>query len=414
MRVLFTVQPSTGHLHPLVPVANALLAAGAEVAVCSSASFRPEVEAFGLTHVDAGLDWLTGDHGTWGAFPPMPPPGPEFAAFVVTVFADITTRHMVPDLLRIAREWQPDLIVRECMEYGGCLAGEALGIPHASVAGNAYSAIDDPGVRYFPGNRLMVAAPMARHREQLGLAPDPDVAMPYRNLHLAFTPPRWDAEQAPRPANIQFLRHTSTVRPDAALPSWLDELRAPLPGVRGGLPGRPTVLASLGTVFNKTPGVLDAIVEGLGQEPINLIVAIGPDQDPAQFGPQPPNVRLEGYVGQPLLLEHCDVFVTHGGFNSVKESLAAGVPMVVVPITADQPYSAGRCEALGVGRVVGAADLSAGAVRSAVRQVLDDPSYRAAAGMFRAEMAALPGPERIVELLSSLAAERDPVGAVQR
>lgn len=413
MRVLFTVQPSTGHLHPLVPVATTLESAGHEVAVCSAASFRADVEAFGLTHLDAGLDWLAGDHATWTAFPPMPPPGPEFPAFVVTVFADVTTRHMVPDLLRIAREWQPDLIVRECMEYGGCLAAEVLRIPHASVAGNAYSAIDDPGVRYFPGNRLMVAAPMARHRERLGLAPDPDVAMPYRHLHLAFTPPRWDAEQAPRPANIQFLRHTSTVRPDAALPSWLDEVRAALPGGREGPPGRPTVLASLGTVFNKTPGVLDAIVEGLGHEPINLVVAIGPDQDPARFGPQPANVRLEGYVAQPTLLEHCDVFVTHGGFNSVKESLAAGVPMVVVPITADQPYSAGRCEALGVGRVVRPADLSAGAVRSAVRQVLDDPAYRAAAARFRAEMAALPGPERIVDLLSSLAAQRDPVGAVQ-
>src|SRR5258708_35219142 len=104
MRVLFTVQPSTGHLHPLVPVAIALREAGHEVAVCSSAPFRPDVEAFGLTHIDAGLDWLTGDHSTWTAFPTMPPPGPEFAAFVVTVFADITTHHMVPDLVEIAAD----------------------------------------------------------------------------------------------------------------------------------------------------------------------------------------------------------------------------------------------------------------------------------------------------------------------
>src|SRR6266496_790257 len=108
MRALFTVQPSTGHLHPLVPVARTLSAAGHEVAVCSSASFREEVEAFDLTHIDAGLDWITSDHSTWGAFPPMPPPGPEFAAFVVTVFADITARHMVPDLLAIAEDWRPD------------------------------------------------------------------------------------------------------------------------------------------------------------------------------------------------------------------------------------------------------------------------------------------------------------------
>jgi len=136
MRALFTVQPSTGHLHPIAPVAVALAEAGHEVAVCSSPSFRPEVEAFGLTHIDAGLDWLTGDHSTWDAFPPMPAPGPEFARFVVTVFADVTTAHMVPDLLSVMAEWRPDLVVRESMEYGGCLAAESLGIPHASIARN--------------------------------------------------------------------------------------------------------------------------------------------------------------------------------------------------------------------------------------------------------------------------------------
>src|SRR5439155_120435 len=238
MRVLFTVEPSTGHLHPLVPVAQALTEAGHEVAVCSSASFRGEVEAFGLSHIGAGLDWITSDHSTWRAFPPMPPPGPEFAAFVVTVFADITARLMVPDLLAIAADWGSDLIVREAMEYGGCLA-----------------------------------------------------------------------------------------------PEWV-----------GRLPDRPTVLASLGTVFNTTPGVLEAIIDGLGREPMNLVVAIGPDQDPARFGTVPRNVRLEHYVPQPALLPLCDLFITHAGFNSVKESLISGVPMVAIPITADQPYCAGRCE----------------------------------------------------------------------
>ena len=40
--------------------------------MCSAASFRPEVEAFGLTHIDAGLDWSMSDQATWGVFPPMP------------------------------------------------------------------------------------------------------------------------------------------------------------------------------------------------------------------------------------------------------------------------------------------------------------------------------------------------------
>jgi UDP:flavonoid glycosyltransferase YjiC (YdhE family) len=398
MRTLFTVQPSIGHLHPLVPVAAALAAAGHEVAVCTSASFGPDVEAFGLPHIAAGLDWLTEDRSTWQAFPPMPPPGPEFAKFVVTVFADVTTAHMVPDLLGVARDWKPDLVVREAMEYGGAVVAERIGIPHVSVAGNGYSAVDSPAVRYFPGNRLMVAEPMARHRAAVGLPPDPDVLMPHRYLTLCFTPPSWDGPDAPRPANAVYLRHTSTVPPGAELPEWARQL-----------PDRPTVYASLGTVFNKTPGVLEAIIDALRDEPVNVIVAIGSDEDPGRFGPQPANVRLDTYLPQPLLLQQCDVFVTHGGFNSVKESLAAGVPMVVVPITADQPYNAERCAAQGVGRVIDPADRTPERIRDAVREVLTTAPYRQNIRRVQAEMAALPGSAHLVDLLESVA--RQPAGA---
>jgi MGT family glycosyltransferase len=402
MRVLFTVHPSTGHLHPLVPVARALSDAGHEVAVCSAPSFRAEVEQFGLAHIGAGLDWSMSDPSTWGAFPPMPPPGPDFPAWAVLTLADITTRRMTPDLLAIAPEWQPDLIVREGMEYGGCLAAERLGFPHASVAGNAYAALDSPEVGYFPGNRLMLAEPMARHRERIGLPPDPDLLMPFRHLHLCFTPPAWDGPDAPRPANTTFLRHASAASAGARVPDWFERL-----------PDRPTVLASLGTVFNKTPGVLEAIVGALADEPLNLVVAIGHDQDPGRFGPLPDHVRLEAYVPQPLLLERCDAFVTHGGFNSVKEAMSAGVPMVVVPISADQPYSAERCAELGLGRAVGAGERTPDAIRDAVRQVLAERSYRANARAFRAEMAALPGEDRMVELLEELT-RRAPASGISR
>jgi UDP:flavonoid glycosyltransferase YjiC (YdhE family) len=392
MRALLTVHPSVGHLHAVVPVARALADAGHEVAVCSAASFRPEVEAFGLPHVGAGLDWSMSDQATWGVFPPMPPPGPEFPDWVVLTLADMTAGRMVPDLLEIAGDWCPDLIVREGMEYGGCIAAERLGLRHASVAGNAYAAVDSPEIGYFPGNRLMVADPLARHRERFGLPPDPEVEMPFRHLHLCFTPSAWDGASAPRPANSRFLRHTSTVQPGARLPEWVERL-----------PDRPTVLASLGTVFNRSPGVLEAIVAALAEEPVNVIVAIGRDQDPGRFGPQPDHVRLEAYVPQPLVLAHCDAFVTHGGFNSVKEALSQGVPMVVVPISADQPYSAERCADLGVGLAIEAGDRSPAAIRDAVRRVLADPGYGNNARAFQAEMMKLPGRDHMVALLEALA-----------
>ena len=387
MRVLFTLQPAAGHLHPLVPLAEALIRVGHSVAFCAASSFRLEVEAFGFPCFAAGRDWLMGNHSTWAQFPPLPPPGPGLPT-AVALFAEHTPEPMVADLLDIARDWVPDLVIRDSLEFGGCLAAERLHLPHASVAVNAYGALA-PSRQPLDWRR--VAEPLDHHRAALDLPPDPDLRMPYRHLHLCFAPPRWDGPGACLAANARFLRHVSTVRPGSTLPAWIDEL-----------PDRPTVLASLGTVFSATPGILEAILAGLGEEPVNLIVSIGRDQDPTRFGRQPSNVRLEPSVPQPLLLTRCDAFVTHGGFNSVKEALSVGVPMVVLPIAGDQPYTAARCAELGVGRVVGANDRTPAAIREAVRRVLHDPSYRTNARRFRDEMATLPGSDHAVALLEQL------------
>jgi hypothetical protein len=83
------------------------------------------------------------------------------------------------------------------------------------------------------------------------------------------------------PPTVRFLR-----------PAPFDRLgarRCP-PGSRQ-LPPRPTVHASLGTIFHRTPGVFEAILAGLRDEPVNLLLAVGRDQDPARLGPQPPHGR---------------------------------------------------------------------------------------------------------------------------
>jgi MGT family glycosyltransferase len=390
MRALFTVQPAIGHLHPLVPVAQALERGGHEVAFCSSPSFRREVEPFGFEYFGAGLDWLTSDLTTWTPFPPMPPPAdPDFPRFVVTVFADITTRAMVPDVLGIAEKWRPDVIIREVMEWSGSLAAELLGIPHASIGGNAYSGVDSPEIRYFPGNRFFAAEPYARHRAELGLPPDPDLRAPFRHLHLCFMPERWDRPELPAPSNTQYVRHTNVERPNEALPAWVGELGP-----------RPTVYGALGTIAHAMPGIFELILEGLRDEDVNVVLAVG--QDPSAFGPQPPNVRIEPYVAQTRVLPHCDVFLTHGGFNSVKEGLRLGVPLVVLPIMSDEPYSAERCAALGLGHAIPAADRTPAAIRESVRSVLADPAYRERVRQFREQMLALPGPDHVLELLTSL------------
>ena len=392
MRVLVTTIPGTGPLHGMLPVVDALRAGGHDVLCCSAEPFRDEVEARGLTFAATGLRW----HTSWptyiddlgaaagGRRLPAGLVGPERLAWVTAnLFIAGAARAMLPDLLAVAAAWRPDLILREWFEFAGCVAAERLALPHASVADGADSALDQ---------RHIVAAALDVLRADVGLPPDPAGDAVYRHAHLCFGPARFDGPAAVHPATARWFRHDTAGRP-VAEPAWLAEL-----------PDRPTVLVSMGTVFHRTPGVYEAVLDGLRDEPVNVLVALGQDADPARLGPLPANVRVEPYLPIPAVLRRADVFVTHGGFNSVKEAVLAGVPMVVVPISADQPYAAARCADLGVGVAVGAGERTAGRIRAAVREVLAGATFRRESARLRTEMLALPPAAEAVRLLEGLVA----------
>ncbi len=120
-------------------------------------------------------------------------------------------------------------------------------------------------------------------------------------------------------------------------------------------------------------------------------------------------MHIERYIPLSLLLPHCDLVVHHAGFSTVVTTLLNGLPMLTIPLGADQPYNARSCTALGVGEVIGPDDRTAGTIREVARRVLREPSYRGEAERVRDAMAALPGPEYAVELLGRLAKEKQPL-----
>src|SRR5215207_1381283 len=133
MRVLLTTLPGYGGLHPLVPLARALEAAGHEVAFACARSFCPPVEALGFRCFPAGFDFTFSERDAVYAHVrgQLERPTETFAP-VRDVFAAFLTPRMIPDLLEIGRAWCPDVIVRDPLEFGGCVAAEVLGIPHAA------------------------------------------------------------------------------------------------------------------------------------------------------------------------------------------------------------------------------------------------------------------------------------------
>src|SRR2546429_5228451 len=102
-------------------------------------------------------------------------------------------------------------------------------------------------------------------------------------------------------------------------------------------------------MFNGTPGVLDALIAGLGELDINAVVTTGDGVTTAATRGQPSKVRVEAYVPQSLLLPHATALVHHAGFNTLLGGLNFGLPQVFVPLAADQPILAARGVELGIG-----------------------------------------------------------------
>jgi UDP:flavonoid glycosyltransferase YjiC (YdhE family) len=385
MRVMLTSLPATGHWHSLLPLAEGLADAGHRVAVCCTPAFAQQVATAGFEHLAGGAE--TFEELFVDAPPRTDPERWRWAQRVA--FATRAAGAMLPDLEEHVDRWHPDVIVRETAEFAGCLVAERRGLPHASVGTGAWSGVHD--------RRVHVADVLDGWRARLGLAPDPSAEMVFRLLHLAFTPPRWDAGDV-HPPTAHFIRYTNPRSREEPRPDWLDAPRT-----------QPLVLASLGTIRHAEAGIFEAIVEAVADEPVELVAAIGRDQDPARFGQLPHNVRIEAYVPQIAVLREAAAFITHGGFNSAKEALSLGIPLVVVPIGADQPYTAERVEALGLGRRVGPHERTPDVIRSRLREVLADPSYRANAEAFAADMANLPGVDHAVDLLERLARHGEPI-----
>jgi len=383
VKILFTTHPLFGHWHPLVPLAQALKQSGHEVAFAAPPDFCPTIEANGFQCFHAGAD-ETADEYSARMERMAKIPGTERAAVMWTgYFAGTWAERSLPDVLAIGRGWRPDLVVREDVEFTGCVVAERLGIPHVAVLVAAYR----------PHLEERIAPRLDSLRASVGLPPVLPAEMLYRYLLICPVPLSFQDPANALPPTARAFRHGGfNASSDEELPGWVE-----------ALPDVPTVYATLGTVMNRNTGILQAILDGLRDEPVNVILTTGRDVDPAIFGPQPDHVRVERYIPQSLLFPYCDLAIIHGGSGTVRDALTYGLPMVIIPVSGDQYVNSRRCEELGLARAIAPEARTPEAIREATRAVLDEPSYRQAAERMRHEMLALPGIEQAVVLLEQLA-----------
>jgi UDP:flavonoid glycosyltransferase YjiC (YdhE family) len=276
----------------------------------------------------------------------------------------VHARAALPGLMENVRVFRPDVIVRETAEFASLVAGEAFAIPvvHASIFLAAGDAPD--------WGELDVALWKLGRRAEGCCWHDPYLTLAPRSLDEAPHARRFRVPAAP-------------VRP---LPDWWGGSEAPLIYVSFG-----SIAPGIGFYPRLYRDALDALA-GLDAR---VLVTVGNDADPAELGALPANAHVERWVPQAAVMPQTAVMVGHGGSGSTLAALAAGVPLALVPLFADQPYNAARVEKLGAGLML---EQDLGGLANAVYALLADPR---AARAIAAEVAALPLVDRAVGVLAA-------------
>ncbi|MEH7305157.1 nucleotide disphospho-sugar-binding domain-containing protein, partial [Neobacillus drentensis] len=139
--------------------------------------------------------------------------------------------------------------------------------------------------------------------------------------------------------------------------------------------GRELIYISLGTVFNQAIDFYKLCFKALGNTDHDVVMSIGEKVQISDLGEIPKNFIVKNYVPQTDVLKYTKLFITHGGMNSTNEGLYYGVPLIVIPQSADQPIIAGQVTNIGAGMKLQMQNLTANQLREAVDHVLNHPSF---------------------------------------
>ena len=354
MRILFSACPMYGHINTVLPLALAAREAGHQVAVATGSDLVPHVERRGLV--------------AWSAGPTHREAGGGPSTDWLEYFAASAEKRAV-DLVPRAAQWRPDIVVSEETELAGPVAAAVAGARHV-VHGLGIM----PPLRIW--DAFAVAIQQLYGQWQVSL----NAEVVRGATYVEICPP------ALRPVGERIWRYALPSRPAVGGAVAGEEL----PEALDTLPYSDTVHLTLGTVFHHNRDVLEIALAGLRALPVNVVVAAGPGVDPGEFGPQPAHVLIVSYVPHSLLLPRCRVVVSHGGAGVMFGALAHGTPQLIIPQGAEQFLNAEACEGAGAALSLPPDGATAEAVATAVRRLLDDASFTAAAEAVRVEIEAMP------------------------
>ncbi len=400
-RVLITVPPLTGHVNPTVSLGAELSARGHVVAWAGLPTVVDPLLPPGSTFLP-----VVGDLDQ-SAFENMQREGTGLRGaaalkFLWEGFLIPYARSTVAALSSVADAFEPDVLIVDQQDVAGAVVARLTGLPWVTSATTS-AELADP-LAALPRVDEWVREQLIALQLEHGLSPTHAARGDLRfseHLVIAFT-----TEALVGPVSGRAAASGSAIRfVGPSMVGRVDDTPFPWEWLEG--PGS-AVLVSLGTVNAEAGSRFFAmVVDGLGGSPVRAVVVAPPDLVPSARAAD--NVLVRPRIPQLDVLDHVDAVISHGGHNTVCESLARGLPLVLAPIRDDQPIVADQVVRAGAGLRVKFGRVGPDELAGALQRVLTEPGFREAAASIRASFLQAGGAGSAADAVEDLLT----VGAVQ-
>ena len=302
MRVLVSAVPAIGHIVPLLDLAQALQSAGHEVRFATNKELHRLIIAAGLQPVEAGMSVAEMREERLRRWPETErQPASKWAT---RMWAQIMAPSILQDLLAIATDWRPHVVVHDEGDYAGPVAAAKSDVPWVTHAWgsplrptNELVELEEIASSLWASNGLDVPASAGLYQHAL-VNPCPSFLQNDPTEHVS------NGRYAPRP----WMKRAKLLRADAYVGF-------------GTVPLFANALAELtAAVRSCTERDMRVVVTAPSEDLRNELAAIDSHL-----------VEAREFVKLSTLLPSCNIAITHAGAGTVLASLSAGVPLVLVP-----------------------------------------------------------------------------------
>lgn len=395
MRYLFCSHASIGLLGPSITIAQELQSRGHEVSFATGPSMTPFLRQAKLNRIPRG-----------------PKDGESFD--VKSVWNGTDAVRQVRHIEYACQQFSPDVLVGQALTWGAMVYRQYTHLPLAIIGQAGYFwPTNTPlpyydhyrpsfykrvleryrlGTYYYDGCCHMLGIPYkeASYEESVLLG----------DLFLLQSVPTLEGDPSLLPDRVHFVGDCSWNPPhvDAELQQWLVEAKAS---------GEPILYLQVGRVLF-SPMFVEYLTQVLGKLSVRVVASFGGASQAITSIPK--NFFVREHIMQEQVLAYANAVICSGTTTSVLGALTHGLPLLIIPANAEEPYDlAFRCLHTRSGLCIASEDATEETLGSKVEELLQRTELYHNARKIQQAFASINGPSTAADLIEALGSKRTPI-----